>query len=78
MWNDWEIEAFNERYEAFEKICGRVLFWVIVVVIIGGIVANMAMLTWMVKSYHEDIYRPGKAIAELQYELQKEIYNGEN
>jgi hypothetical protein len=74
MREDWEIEAFNERYEAFAKICGRALFWTIVVLIIGGIVANMAMLTWMVKSWHDNVYRPGKAIA-AQLE---ESYYGEN
>lgn len=75
MWNDWEIEEFNKRYEAFEKICGRVLFWTIVVLIIGGIVANMAMLTYMVKAYHDTVYVPGKAIAA---QLEEGYYYGEN
>ena len=75
MREDWEIEAFNERYEAFEKICGRALFWTIVVVIIGSLVANMAMLTYMVKAYHDTVYVPGKAIAA---QLEEGYYYGEN
>lgn len=75
MMHDWEFEEFNARYEAFEKVCGRALFWTIVVLIIGGIVANMAMLTWMVKSWHDNVYRPGKAIAA---QLEEGYYYGEN
>ena len=75
MHEDWEIEAFNERYEAFEKICGRALFWTIVVLIIGSLVANMAMLTWMVRSWHDNVYRPGKAIDAQMAELEGVLYD---
>lgn len=72
---DWEWEEWNEKYEAFEKICGRALFWTIVVVIIGSLVANMAMLTWMVKSWHDNVYRPGKAIDAQMAELEGVLYD---
>ena len=73
MHEDWEIEAFNERYEAFEKICGRVIFWTIVVLIIGGIIVNMAMLTYMVKAYHDTVYVPGKVIEARTLNMQHEL-----
>ena len=75
MREDWEWEEWNEKYEAFEKICGRALFWTIVVLIIGSLVANMAMLTWMVKSWHDNVYRPGKAIDAQMVELKGVFYD---
>jgi hypothetical protein len=46
---DWEWEEWNEKYEAFERLANRALFWAIVVMIIGALVFNMITLTSMVK-----------------------------
>ena len=46
---DWEWEEWNEKYEAFERLANRTLFWVIVATIIGALVFNMITLTSMVK-----------------------------
>ena len=46
---DWEWEEWNEKYEAFERLVNRTLFWVIVAAIIGALVFNMITLTSMVK-----------------------------
>ena len=46
---DWEWEEWNEKYEAFERLVNRTLFWVIVAAIIGALVFNMITLTSMGK-----------------------------
>ena len=46
---DWDWEEWNEKYEAFERLINRTLFWVIVATIIGALVFNMITLTSMVK-----------------------------
>lgn len=57
---DWEWEAWNDKYEAFERFIGRFFFWAIVIIIIGALVFNAAILTMMMKemidsrSWHPD------------------------
>ena len=46
---DWEWEEWNEKYEAFERFIGRFFFWSIVIIIIGALVFNAAVLTMMMK-----------------------------
>ncbi len=47
---DWEWEAWSEKYEAFERLVSRTIFWLIVGTIIGALIFNMVTLTLMVKT----------------------------
>ena len=47
---DWEWEAWNDKYEAFERFIGRFFFWAIVTIIIGALVFNAVCLTSMMKT----------------------------
>lgn len=55
--DDWDWEAWNDKYKAFERFIGRFFFWAIVTIIIGALVFNAVCLTAMMKTMIDS--RPG-------------------
>ncbi|MBQ9694445.1 MAG: hypothetical protein IJV69_06795 [Kiritimatiellae bacterium] len=62
---DWEWEAWIEKYEGFERFIGRATFWFVIVAVIGALIINIVMLTSIIRTYCQE--RANVAQQEANY-----------